>query len=291
MEQTEQLHPRYRFASGYGADTMERAGLDGLAREIFGFDFSRWCELGYWRGQYIPYTLLEGERAVANVSASPMELEIFGRRVRWLQLGTVMTAPDCRGQGLCRLLLERVLAEWEDRCGAVYLFANDSVLDFYPRFGFARMEQAVSFRLGGGAAEPARKLDLDSAADRRLLFEAAEASRPRAAVSLLGSAELVLFYAVNFYRDCVYWLERYGAAFLLDWEEGELLDVFCPGEVPLETLLQAALPARPKGWRLGFTPKGWTPEYPLAGDTLFVRGPEAALLAGRAFRFPELSHT
>ena len=58
----------------------------------------------------------------------------------YIQLGTVMTAPPCRKQGLSRFLMEEIKKDWEGRCDGMYLFANDTVLDFYPKFGFSRQE-------------------------------------------------------------------------------------------------------------------------------------------------------
>ena len=35
--------------------------------------------------------------------------------------------------------METVLSDWRDCSDGIYLFANDSVLDFYPKFGFCPM--------------------------------------------------------------------------------------------------------------------------------------------------------
>jgi hypothetical protein len=37
--------------------------------------------------------------------------------------------------------LEKVLGEWRRKYDLIYLFANDSVLDYYPKFGFSRVEE------------------------------------------------------------------------------------------------------------------------------------------------------
>ena len=53
-----------------------------------------------------------------------------------------MTRPGHRGRGLARRLMEEVLRDWSGRCDGMFLFANGTVLDFYPRFGFRRAAQA-----------------------------------------------------------------------------------------------------------------------------------------------------
>ncbi|WP_171903874.1 hypothetical protein [Cellulosilyticum sp. I15G10I2] len=40
-----------------------------------------------------------------------------------------------------RILIEKVITEWDDNSNLLYLFANDSVLDFYPRFRFITREK------------------------------------------------------------------------------------------------------------------------------------------------------
>lgn len=54
-----------------------------------------------------------------------------------------MTHPDYRGQGLAKKLLEHVIAKYEDQYDFLYLFANDTVLDFYPKFDLSVWRKAV----------------------------------------------------------------------------------------------------------------------------------------------------
>lgn len=128
----------YRFFCRTGEKPRIREGLNQLAGQTFGIRLEDWGE------DYRPYILFDGERPAANVSVNRMDFRLHGQVRRYIQLGTIMTHPDYRGRGLSRWLVERVLREWGGRCDALYLFANDSVLDFYPRFGF-RKEEEVRF--------------------------------------------------------------------------------------------------------------------------------------------------
>lgn len=57
-----------------------------------------------------------------------------------------MTDPDFRNQGLNRLIMEQVLKDWEDKIFLIYLYANPSVLEFYPKFGFVKANEFVHYR-------------------------------------------------------------------------------------------------------------------------------------------------
>ena len=125
-------------------------------------------ENGYWTDAYIPYTLMDGDTAAANISVNTMKTIWNGQIKNYIQLGTVMTAPSCRKQGLSRFLLEEIKKDWEGRCDGMYLFANNTVLDFYPRFGFSRQEQYQCSLPVLPQKGVIRKLSMDKPEDRRI---------------------------------------------------------------------------------------------------------------------------
>ena len=59
---------------------------------------------------------------------------VGGQPTRTHQFGAVATRESERGKGLSRILMNHVLGKYPDV--PAFLGANDSVLDFYPRFGF-----------------------------------------------------------------------------------------------------------------------------------------------------------
>ena len=61
---------KYTFLIGYRNENKYRAAFNNLAKKIFGISFEEWYRAGYWNEKYIPYTLFDGERAIANVSAN-----------------------------------------------------------------------------------------------------------------------------------------------------------------------------------------------------------------------------
>ncbi|MCS4521567.1 GNAT family N-acetyltransferase [Clostridium botulinum] len=74
--------------------------------------------------------MLDGDNVVSNVSVNIIDFLILGEEKRYVQIGTVMTDEEYRGQGLCRALMERVIKEWEDKCDLIYLLLMTVFLIF-----------------------------------------------------------------------------------------------------------------------------------------------------------------
>lgn len=136
----------YLFLIGYQQEEKYRAALNTLVTKIFGISFEAWYSAGYWNEKYIPYTLFDGEQAVANVSLNIMDFITFGKQQRYIQLGTVMTDLAYRNQHLNRFRMDNVLADWNEHCQFIYLYANSTVLDLYPKWGFHRVKEYEYFK-------------------------------------------------------------------------------------------------------------------------------------------------
>lgn len=289
---------KYKFVIGNGENHRYRMSFNALTEKTFGFKFEQWYQDGYWKNQYIPYSLIDGEEVVSNVSVNIMDFEVSGNLKRYIQLGTVMTDVSYRNQGLIRVIIEKIIEEWQDKCGLIYLFANDSVLNFYPRFGFTQLKQyqctkLIDIKNKGGFV---RKLKMSNEADRALVYDKANVSFSLAEISMRGNAELIMFYCTQFMKDSVYYIEDYDAVVILNFIDDviEVLDVFCTEEVSLDKILSYLINKEIKKVILYFTPKE-ADSYVIneleGEDTLFVLGKDAMLLAKNQFMFPKLSHT
>ena len=93
-------------------DAGLRSSFNRLAEKTFELNFENWYQNGYWKDNYIPYAAVREGQVVANVSVNPMAFSENGVTRHYIQLGTVMTDPAFRGQGLCRLLMEAVEKDW-----------------------------------------------------------------------------------------------------------------------------------------------------------------------------------
>lgn len=137
----------FEYVTDYRDDAKLRGQFDELTREVFeGFSLEAWYKAGYWDDSYVCHSFLNRAtgQMVANASVSRLVMRVRGEDLLGFQIGTVATRANFRGHGLSRALMERILAQVGER--PVFLFANESVLDFYPQFGFRRMPvQSIAF--------------------------------------------------------------------------------------------------------------------------------------------------
>ena len=276
-----------------------RASFNNLTRRTFGFDFSDWYDSGWWSAEhtaYTPHVLVSGGRVEANVSATAILFTVDGAPLRTLQLGTVMTAPEQRGRGMQRRLMEHVLEKAADY-DLVYLYANETVTEFYPRFGFVpAVEYAFSCPMPADGPFSAVPADAGDPAGLRKLLALRQQGNPFSAVEMPGETGLFMFYCSGFLRDCVYFIDELNAAAVAELDEGTLLlhDVFCPEGTALEDVLSALAQPGAKRVTLGFTPKdpsGMLCEPIVEDGGLFILQGGKNPFAGRKMRLPTLSHT
>ena len=80
------------------SDDKYRDGYYQLAKDTFGLSFKDWYDSGYFDGSHVPYTVFDGDRAVANISVNFMDVVFEGKVKKCVQLGTVMTDKEYRGK-------------------------------------------------------------------------------------------------------------------------------------------------------------------------------------------------
>jgi predicted GNAT family N-acyltransferase len=297
MESISINRKKYQFVIGYGKNDELRKSLNELSQEIFGFNFEKWYKDGYWGNQYIPYSLLDGDNIVSNVSVNIMNFAIGGENKRYIQLGTVMTSPKYRKLGLSYTLIKKAIADYEDKCDLIYLFANNSVLDFYPRFGFEELQQYQCIKNISviNSDVSVKKLSMVDKNNRSLLIDKVIHALPVSKISMLNNLGLIMFYCTSFMKDNVYYLENLDTVVIADFLEDtlEIIDVFCTEDIPLNVILGALANESVKRIVLFFTPQE-TNSYeiiPFKGeDTLFAMGKDLQFLKSNEFMFQKLSH-
>ena len=277
-------------------DPQLRDSFNGLAMKTFGLSFSEWWRRGYWTDSYIPYVFVDGGKVVANASVNLMDLMWHGQPKRYIQIGTVMTDAAYRHQGLSRTLLQEIIGDWADKSDALYLFANDTVLDFYPKFGFQREREYQYSSPAHSNQGMARKLDMETEADRQILLRHFQMSNAYSQFPMRHNVGLLMFYCGSFLKETIYWIPEFDAVLVAEKENDTLLcyDVFCDGEVPMTDLLGVV--AAPDVAKIiwGFTPKDTADcaVAPLEEDdnALFVYAGKENLFADHRLMFPLLSH-
>ncbi|HPE20473.1 MAG TPA: GNAT family N-acetyltransferase [Candidatus Mcinerneyibacteriales bacterium] len=256
-----------KYEAAYHRDDSKRRAFNTLSRLVFGLDFEPFYESGWWDDSFICHTLFEGNKAVSNVSVTKMRFMIRGREMETLQLGTVMTHPDYRGKGLARELMLRITKAYEGQASFRFLFANDSVTDFYPRYGFyerPRFLFSCPLVLSGNRAGKFRFLNLEKTEDRRILESCLSARIPVSDLfSLVTGESITLFHALYLFRDSL----------LFDEEENGILIVRQEGQ----TLhLYDAIYPRKISWTDYFAKLPFSG----AGEALFHFTPETAGIQG-----------
>ena len=288
----------YVLISDYKDNEKYRQGLNKLTTKTFGFDFEDWYQAGYWKGRYIPYSLLQEDELVANVSVNTLDYLVDGERKAYLQIGTVMTEERYRGKGLSRVLMENILKEYEG-FELIYLYANDSVVEFYPRFGFVSAKEYLHSKLfhKEGKQVPYRKLDMSTSEDRELILRLVTNTIPVSRISMLDNPGLPMFYLTKFMRENIYYFEELQLAAVAELEEDTiyLMDLFAIKEFKLEEVICSLMDREKMKAVLGFTPKdteGFACEPITEEDsTFYVKSTtiDYSDILGQG-RFPILSH-
>lgn len=200
----------YTFVTGYKHNDQLRNSFNQLAKSTFGISFEDWYDNGYWTEKYVPFSFVDKGKIIANVSVNKLDLIIMGEKKRGLQIGTVMTHPEYRNQGLSRRLMNKVLEEYEDQYDIMYLFANQSVLDFYPKFGFNRVEEHLFSMEVSVKPEPAKlhKLNIKDNKDLTFIYNFANERIPVSTYfATENTSELLMFYCLYVFREDIYYLE------------------------------------------------------------------------------------
>ena len=287
----------YVLRKGYQGDERARNSFNRLAGQIFGLNFENWYLNGYWKNNYIPYSILKEGEVLANVSVSPMAFRENGEQRHYIQLGTVMTSKACRNQGLIRQLMEEIQRDYEGKTEGWFLFANESVLDFYPKFGYRRsdeFEYAKNVTIDQEAT--AVKIQIGENNELFRLRRGMKKSCPQSSLWLESHEELTMFYALDYMSKDIYFIPEQEAYVFAVLKKGQLhlQQVFAPEKADLDRIA-AAFGREVKSLVLGFSPidnQGFTCSKIKDSDTvLHVKGSALDIVEGDCLRIPELAHT
>ncbi|WP_066498821.1 GNAT family N-acetyltransferase [Abyssisolibacter fermentans] len=285
---------RYYLVKNYKDDDKLRKSFNELTRKTFGFDFEQWYQQGYWQERYIPYSLLCDDVIVANVSVNTIDFLVNGELKHTIQIGTVMTDELYRNQGLITYLMETVFKEYEKRSDLIYLFANDSVLDFYPKYGFKKADeyQYIKQLKKKETAYVIRKLDMNDENDKNTFTRLASNAIPISKISMVDNFGLIMFYCSSFMKDNIYYIKDLDIAVVAGYDGNKLYlqDVFSEKDFNLEIVINELVNQENMTVTLGFTPledESYSIEILNEEDTtLFVKGNN---IIGKSM-FPILSH-
>lgn len=220
----------YELVYDYKDNQKYRESFNELAKLVFDLDFSQWYEKGCWNDQYSCYSYIDGEKVIANASISKMTVAVNGKDYKAIQVGTVMTHPDYRHKGLAKKLMNEIIHKYEKQCDFIYLFANETVIDFYPKFGFTRVQESRYFLNADGLQKKSnktiRKLNVENINDVFLLKLYAKERIPVSSVlDVKENESLLMFYFLIAFPNSIYFIEDEDIIVLFEIE-GEELHLF-----------------------------------------------------------------
>lgn len=293
----------YNYVTNYKNNEELRNIFYKLTQKIWKFDFSKWFESGYWEDSCRLYSLLDDHKMVSHITVSIIDFVVLGEKKRFVQFGTVSTDEDYRKQGLNRFLLEKVLGEWKDKCDLIYLYANDSVLDYYPLFGFVPVNeyQAIKEIEHQPNSHIVRKMNIDNPNDHSLLYTMAKDAVPLFKISMVNNAGQIMLYCNYFdkfsFKENLFYIESLDAIAIAAYKENDLMlyDILSTKEVGIDEVICALSTEQTQRALIHFMPvdsKNYEIKLLKEEDTtLFVMGNDGEVFEKEELIFPLLSHT
>lgn len=273
-----------------------RKSFDALSERTFGLSFEGWYQNQYWGDDYIPHVLMDDQTVVANVSVNIIKTSWNNQKKCYLQLGTVMSDVAYRNQGLIRFLLEQIFINYKDTYDAMYLFANDDVIDFYPKFGFVKATEYQSSISLKRVAAVVKKLNVSKQQDRSLLLHHYKTyGNPYSALPMIDNTGLLMFYCSQFMTENIYYIAEYQAVVIAEYTEYVLLcyDVYGDGSASITQVISGMLLEPTSHVKFGFSllqPIGDMVQLKQEDTTLFVLHSKENLFSNHKLMFPLLSH-
>ena len=285
---------KYTYVKDYKNNDKLRRSFNELTQKTFDFNFVNWYDSGFWGEKYIPHSLVSDGMVIANVSVNLMDFNMDGEAKHYIQIGTVMTDNDYRGQGLSRYLMEKIIDEYKDKSDGIYLFGNDSVLNFYPKFGFVKSKE-YQYSKVISPVDNVRKvehIDMNDKTNQKNFFDAVEKSVENDRFTM-NNEGLIAFWTVG--SKLVYYLAEENAYIIARVKEGDLFihQIAADHRVSLEKII-SSFGSEIKKVTLGFTPYdkgGYTiNELHERDSTLFILGKDLKSIEKKKLMFPTLSH-
>lgn len=249
------------FIKNYIDDEELRKSFYHLAEKTFNINYDNWYKEHLWneKSKYINYSYFKGKNIVSNISVNEFDLVINGQIKKCIQLGTVMTSEEYRNQGLNRKLMNKIFKDYDDKCAFYYLFANETVLNFYPKFGFKRTKQKT-FSIEGEKIDKKdaeiRKLNIykDKGKINDYIFNRVEVSKKLGVINDIWPLKV---YCYKFFSNNLYYLKEDQCIVILDRDNSgnvTIYDILSKKEFNFENILEKIITKNDKRINIGFIP-------------------------------------
>ena len=283
----------------YRDDAEALASFNELTRKNFWFDFTAWHAAGYFGNMYVPHAVMKAGKVVSNVSVNKMQFKVGDTIKNYIQLGTVMTDEAYRGRGLNREIMDEILQEYAGKVDGIYLFGNDSVLDYYPRFGFVPCEEYEYYlpyeKRDTTEAYTLEKVNMGDAEQVQKLDGTILSGSGNDAFYMSENLDLYHFWLDSEHSEKVYYIPEAEGYAVVTVEDGSLLiyQIFGKQQVDVQRLA-AAFAGEFSEVVLGYTPvhkEAFCVRVHKEEDcTLFILGEDLECVSRERMMFPLLSH-
>lgn len=282
------------LVKNYRNNDRLRNSFNRLTEEIFGFNFQNWYDNGFWNDLYIPYSMVENDEVVANVSVNIIDILDNDTPLHLIQLGTVMTKLQYRNKGLIRRLMNEIENDFANKVDGMFLFANDEVVSFYPKFGFKPTKEYIySKTVETNQKATVRQIPMSNKADMERLASIINSSNPCGSFAMINNSDLVMFYISGFMNSNVYYDEQLNTYTIAEIDDNQLFiySIYNNDEqIDINNVIRG-FGSEINKVTLGFTPK-CTESFKCSllkedDTTLFLKG---FSLDNKRVMFPTLSH-
>ncbi|MDN3693639.1 GNAT family N-acetyltransferase [Chryseobacterium tructae] len=286
----------------YQDDEKLRLEFNRLTQKVWKFDFENYYQSGFWDDSCILYSLFDDDAIASHITVNLFKSNIDGEFKNFIQLGTVMTDEAYQKKGLSRFLMEKILHDFKGKHDGIFLFANETVLDFYPKFGFTPTKEFEAFQvienLDLSIQYKKRKLELDEENDLKLFEELVEHTISNT-IFPTKNKSITFFYCYASpemgYKNSIYFIEELHCAVVIETQDKALhiVEIFSPEEINLNHVIAAFDDIPFDEVVLGFSPKHKGFQYRLWKDDVQLFVTPELLLVFEKYQVivPLLSHT
>lgn len=283
-----------QIVKDYRENKELRDSFNELAKKVFNLEFEEWYRNGFWNEKYIPFSVVIDGKVVANVSVNKCDMNYNGEVLKLIQLGTVMTDPDYRGNGYAGMLMNEIMKEYEGKADGMYLYANDTVLEFYPKFGFhKKTEFQYSKHVKNITNDVTEKIPMETPEDWAGMVDIMKTKAQCGNMTLNGNEDLFMFYLSQFMKENVYYISSLDTHVIAEIDGDTLMIHAIFGEAATDDVI-ASFGSRIRNVILFFTPvdiTGYEEKVVEEEDTtFFVKGKAFETLGDYKFMFQAIAH-
>lgn len=277
-------------------DEVLRGSFFDLAKRVFDLDLKTWYENGFWQDDYLPYSVVEDGKVVANVSVNVCNFRWRSRIRHLAQIGTVMTDVNYRGRGYIRTVMEKVRKDCDHSFEGMYLYSNIDKREFYEKLGFSRRyEYRCSKEVNITTESNVEKILMNSKDEWDRMVNIIQRRDQYGDHIMMGNSGLFMFYLAGPMSGSVYYSPSSEAYVVADVDNGtlKLYAIFSAEKVSLGDVI-ASFGKEIKKVILAFTPENNTgfdqKKIEDEDQVMFVRGEVFEAFPNEKFMFPEISH-